>query len=226
MVANRALSGTRRGRRVTRSRRHLRAKGVTSFRNGGKILPKLLTKNLKGKRSERLEMERFLDGTLTTYERVAAKDGFPSNDLAYAFEYFMVHNYVIYNNLEDSREKKTKISKEDPLGSLAQHHLNQAKRIGMKINMAKEVAVYQQFRKHLSASPDIRKMTNRSKQQFAELLAVITGLNWKLYSLGVTRGDDNLIGQAQKIAKKNLEILTGKSADKLRITTGGIEFLR
>ena len=75
-------------------------KSVTTFTPaGGRILPERLGSAAGKSAAEIREAKQTFDVFLNNYEKTALTDGFPANDLAYGFEFFIVTNYNIYNNL-------------------------------------------------------------------------------------------------------------------------------
>src|SRR5262245_55047551 len=72
---------------------------VTSFKHSGShILPTAIAAL---NRTDATAEKRIVEDLLNLYRQTALKDGFPANDLAYAFEYFVANNYQIYNFLLD-----------------------------------------------------------------------------------------------------------------------------
>lgn len=193
------------------------ATGVTAFRQSAEILPKTLAK-LNGSDAQADLLIRKL---LELYRQTAAKDGFPANDLAYAFEYFVVNNYQVYNDLLDISGDPAIARIEDPLARLQAAKVKEQ----MKVTLSQERVVYDQFRNVLSENAEVKKMTDAQKQEAAELLAVMTGLAYFQFSQGMTGNSDEQKEKGRQTARANLEKLAaGVSVDRIRITNNGLEF--
>ncbi len=128
----------------------------------------LLPKRLAAK-SASGETERVFDAFIDLYRQTAQKDGFPADDLAYAFEYFVVNNYQIYHDLVELPADKDPRARRARDGFERIQILNEKKLRQVSINQ--ERAVYGQFRRMLAASPELAKMTDAQKQEGAELRA-------------------------------------------------------
>lgn len=197
------------------------AKDYTSFKE---TASGSLSKNLAGKTSGQTsrEAEQLFNSFISLYKQTAAKDGFPSNDLAYAYEYFIVNNYQIYNDLMElppDRDPRLQSARD---GFQKIEILNQKKLL--QVSMPQERAIYNQFKATLSANPEIQKMTDAQKQEAAELLATLFGVNYAAYMKGINDRDYKLTDEARKMAGQGLEKLLGVSANKIKITNNGVEF--
>lgn len=197
------------------------AKDYTSFKE---TASSSLSKNLAGKTSGQTtrEAEQLFNSFISLYKQTAAKDGFPSNDLAYAYEYFIVNNYQIYNDLMELPLELDPRLKSARDGFEKIEILNQKKLL--QVSMPQERAIYNQFKATLSANPEIQKMTDSQKQEAAELLATLFGVNFAAYMKGINDRDGKLTEEARKMAGQGLEKLLGVSADKIKITGNGVEF--
>lgn len=193
MVSNsmfrKATSGAKPAKPVTAT-----AGKVSSFKWAASILPKALASKMEG--DDKAAIERFFQGHLDLYRQVAAKDGFPANDLAYAFEYFVVNNYHLYHELIGS-----------PNG----------------VTMAQERAVYNQFKQMLATNADVKKMTDRQKQEGVECLAILFGVNYTAYANRNSAKGQEMYQKARVMAKEGLEKLLGTSISQVKITNKGIE---
>lgn len=167
------------------------------------------------------EAEQLFNSFISLYKQTARKDGFPSNDLAYAFEYFVVNNYQIYHNLVDLPPDK------DPRARLAKDGferitiLNEKKLL--QVTIPQERTVYNQLRAILSENPEIQKMTDAQKQEATELFATLVGVNFAAYMNGINNKDDQLIDEARKMAKEGLEKLLGVPVNQIKINNNGLE---
>jgi len=189
------------------------ATGVTAFNAaGGRILPDQLSKAQGKTASEISQAKQTFDMFLNTYEKTALKDGFPANDLAYGFEFFIVNNYVVYKDLQLS----------DPADKALMSR--NSKQAGYSLVESAEKIIYQQIKDVLSKNPEIIKLTNRQKQEFTEMLAIVTMANYYTYAAAGKNNDAEAFAQTQNTAKQALEKLFGGSADKIKITANGLEF--
>jgi hypothetical protein len=194
------------------------ARDFTSFRAApNNTLPKMLAGKSPGGR----ETEQILDGFIGLYHQTAQKDGFPANDLAYAFEYFVVNNYMVYHDLYDLPAEKDPRLKRARDGFERIELANQ-KRL-LQVSIAAERTVYNQFREVLAANAEIQKMTDAQKQEATELLAIMFGINFAVYQKGINDGDDKLMQQARELSKQGLEKLLGVSISQIKISESGLE---
>lgn len=219
MVANEMIrQKTNQGRQTPTKQANKPAVDYTAFRaQPNSVLPaKILAKS-----TDRAGTEKLLNTFLSLYRQTAQKDGFPANDLAYAFEYFVVNNYQLYHDLIDLPADK------DPRARRAKDiyerndSLNQ--KIQLRVRIWQERAIYNQFREVLAANAEIQKMTDAQKQEASELLAIMFGVNFAGYMKGVNDGDDQLTEQARRLAKEGLEKLLGVPIEQIKISNNGLE---
>ncbi|NOT46937.1 MAG: hypothetical protein HOP17_04205 [Acidobacteria bacterium] len=197
------------------------ATGATSFRQSGYILPKTLAAMNGGDTKAVAETSQLVTKMLDLYRQTAAKDGFPANDLAYAFEYFVVNNYQVYNYLLDINGDPAIARIDDPLARLQAVKVKEQ----MKVTLTQERVIYDQFRRMLSENAEVKKMTDVDKQQAAELLAVMTGMAYFQFSQGSQSKSEVQLEKGRQTARTNLEKLAaGVSAERIRITNNGLEF--
>jgi len=189
------------------------ATGVTAFNAaGGRILPDQLSKAQGKNASEISQAKQTFDKFLNLYQETAQKDGFPANDLAYGFEFFIVSNYIFYNDF----------LQQDPTDeALTSRNSKQA---SWALIQSAEKIVYQQIKDVLSKNPEIIKLTNRQKQEFTEMLAITTAATYYMYQMAGKNKDAEAFAEAQNTAKQALEKLFGVSADRIKITANGLEF--
>lgn len=189
--------------------------------SGAPLLPAQLAGMAGGDPSRQRQAQQFFESLLGLYEQTARKDGFPSNDLAYAFEYFVVNSYMTYHDLHDvAYEKDPRVKRgTDPLDRL--RILNEKK--AMAITITEERAVYTQFRELLGANADVRALTDRRKQEITELLAIMLGMNLAMYMQGVNAEDEATIEKARQSARASLEKLIGAPIDRIKIGTAGLD---
>lgn len=199
------------------------AKSITAFNPvGGRILPAQLSNAAKKNAAGVSEAKQTFDMFLDNYEKTALNDGFPPNDLAYGLEFFIVNNYIIYNDLQEKSpaDKALMSPSGDPL--LALQH-SYSKKAGAVTSTA-EKALYEQLKTLLSENPAIMKLTDRQKQEFTEMLAIVTVTNYYAYEVAGKNKDVKVFAEAQNAAKQSLEKLFGVSANKIKITAKGLEF--
>ena len=155
---------------------------------------------------------------LCSYENVAKKDGFMSNDIAYALNYYLVHNYVIYHNLYGEVENAS----DDPLIYLQQSYAKKS----MQVHLSYEHAVHQQFQQFIEVNEYFKSMNNAQKQEVAESLAVTTGMLWMLYADFLKTKDYSVYPEIRQTAYDNLKALLGENVDvnKLRVGFSGMRF--
>lgn len=167
------------------------------------------------------ETARLIEQALDLYRKTAANDGFPANDLAYAFEYFVVNNYQVFKYLLDIRADPEVTNIDDPLARLQAIKVRET----MKVTLTQARAVYEQFRRVLAENPEVEKMTDRQKQEVAERLALATGLSYFRFSQGSQNKSAEQMEKGRKFAQANLErLFGGAAAADLRIANNGPEF--
>jgi hypothetical protein len=194
--------------------------GVTAFRQSAYILPKALAAMGGSDPKTRTETDQLVKQMLDLYRQTASNDGFPANDLAYAFEYFVVNNYQVYHNLLDINADPKIARIDDPLARLQALKVKEQ----MKVTLPQERIIYDQFRRVLSENVEVKKMTDAQKQQAAELLAVMTGMAYMQFSQGSRNKSDVQMENGRQTAKTNLEKFAGVSAERIGITSNGLEF--
>jgi hypothetical protein len=193
----------------------------TKFNHTGSlILPRLLAE--KSAVTGPADAEQFFASLLNLYEQTARKDGFPANDLAYAFEYFVVNSYMTYHDLHNvdyDKDPRVKRGKD----SFERLTISSQKRL-LQVTLTQERAIYNQFKALLSDNPAIRKMTDSEKQQVTELLAIMFGLGYGAYMKGVNSEDEKAIEQARQMARMHLERLTGAPVERIKIDNDGVRW--
>lgn len=182
----------------------------TSFKaSSANSMVKSLVNQSGGNPAEQKQAEEVFYKCLEIYWDTAKKTGFPSNDLAYGFLHFAANNYHVYHDVF-SNEAATRWGyydeSVDPL----------------YIEMSEQKVVFRQFQELLGSSPQVKKLTDKEKQQFAEMLAIMTNMPFQLYSEGLKTKDRKLIEKAREIAKANLETLFDTPAENIVINNQGI----
>ena len=173
------------------------------------IKPLALQMSEKGNTQALKEAEQIFQQALKIYGDRAKEDKFPSNDIAYAFEYFLVNNFHIHH---------------DVLAGTANVAYYDISQIPNFVNWKQEQTLYQQFRQMLGSDAKFKNLTNKEKQQFTETLAIMTGIPWMIYQNGIDNDDPKLVRQAQEMARENLKNLFETSPNNIVINDNGISF--
>lgn len=182
-------------------------RGSTRF-----VIADLLVKQSNASAEQKADAVKIIEQMVIIYADTATKDGFPANDLAYAFQYYVVQNYHAYHNVF-----------ENPVVIPYTNTIDVSKTPNY-ISSFGEKALFNQFKAVLTQNPAVTKLSDLQKQQYTELLAVITNINFTAYGEGLKRKDRKIIGQTRAAAKQNLERLFGVSADKIVINDSGLSF--
>ena len=155
------------------------------------------------------------------YSRVARKDGFPADDLAYAYEYYVVNAYHIWHDLLDVPTDR------DPYLRGARDGFERielaARKRQQQVAMSEEQAIYRQFRERLGASAEVQRMSELEKQEAAEMLAISYGISYEAYMRAIETGDETLREEARRVARTGLEKMLGRPVGQIRIGYGGLE---
>lgn len=164
--------------------------------------------------------ERY-ESFVALYSQVARKDGFPANDLAYAYEYFVVNAWHIWHDLLDVPTDR------DPYLRGARDGFERielaARKRQQQVAMSEERAIYEQLRERLGASPEVQRMSDAEKQEAAEMLAISYGIAYEAYMRAIDTGDEALREEARRSARTGLEKLLGRPVERIRIGYGGLE---
>lgn len=167
------------------------------------------------------QSEKFFAEMVALYEQTARKDGFPPHDLGYALEYFLVNSYMTYHDLHDVEYSKDPRAKKGKDGFDRIAIMNEKKLL--KVTLNQERAIYQQCKAALAANPAVNRMSDRQKQELTEALAITFGLNLKDYLEAVNRENEPAIERARQQAKVNLEKLTGRPVNAIKIGANGLQ---
>lgn len=221
VVANSMLRKSTNGNRTRQTQTKTPNKPATDYSVFKAAPNNSLPKQLSSKSANRAETEQILNAFVNLYKQTAQKDGFPSNDLAYAFEYFVVNNYQIYHDLIDLPADKDPRAKRAKDGFERIQLLNEKKL--NRVSIYQERAIYNQFKEMFASNAEIQKMTDVQKQEASELLAIMFGVNFAGYMKGINDGDEQLTDQARQLAKEGLEKLLGGSISQIKITNNGLE---
>jgi hypothetical protein len=224
LVANSMLRKSGKGKTGQNPVKSGNSKGTADYtvfkESPNSSLAKLFAGKAGGGQNQR-EAQQLFDSFISLYKQTARKDGFPANDLAYAFEYFVVNNYHIYHDLMDLPPDKDPRTRRARDGFDRINILNQKKLL--QVTLSQERAIYNQFKTLLAASPEVQKMTDAQKQEAAELFAILFGVNYTGYMKGINDGDEELTEQARQMARQGLEKLLGVSVGQIKITSYGLE---
>lgn len=197
------------------------ARDVTRFAGAATArLPQRLAERDGGDAQARRAAQARYQRHVELYQHTARKDGFPADDLAYAYQYFVVNNYQLVHDLVDLP------SEQDPRLRQARDGFARIEAAALKkqlqVSPLAERKVYQQFRERLAASADVRAMNDAQKQEAAEMLAIAYGVNFDGYLAGLSRRDDALAQQAREMARTGLEKLLGRPLSRIRIDERGL----
>jgi hypothetical protein len=171
--------------------------------------------------AQRAAVQASYDAHIDLYEKTAAKDGFPANDLAYAYQYFVVNSYQVYHDLvavplERDPYLKNAIDGFDRITLAARKRQQQ-------VSPSQERAIYEQFRQKLGASPEVRRMTDREKQESTEMLAVTFGVTFAAYMQAINEDSGSARNAAREAARIGLEKMLGRPITQIRIGYAGLE---
>lgn len=225
VVANSMVDRARRGAAGAKgaaARPATPAPEPTQFRESANTtVPALLSANSSGIARTPAEARALFTSYIDMYRTTARKDGFPANDLAYAFEYFVVNNWQVYHDLVELPLDK------DPRARRAKDGFDRIAIMGQKrveqVTPYQERAIYEQFRARLGASAEVRAMTDAQKQEATEMMATLLGVNWAVYMKGIDALDDATAQQGRDMARQGLEKLLGVPIAKIHLTNRGIE---
>ena len=156
--------------------------------------------------TQQKQVQALFDQCLQLFWKTAKDDNFPSNDLAYGFEFYVVNNYHVYK---------------DVFSTLGDYQFDLTKAPNY-VYYSREQAIYGQFRQFLGDTPEIKKLTDKEKQQFTEVLAIKANIAFLMDEQGRKNNDRQLMGKAQEMAKSNLESLFQTTADKIIIDDNGV----
>ncbi|MGI9056494.1 MAG: DUF6683 family protein [Pyrinomonadaceae bacterium] len=196
-------TGTRRSAQIKKDPLQFRPANVTVITDEQLAQ---MTKNAQ----EKQELENLFNSAISSYAETAGKDGFPYNDLAYAFNYFVVNNYHVYHDVLKSYKGYSNFGIID-ISKLPNY-----------VNLDGERTVYNQFRGVLSSNPSVAKLTDAEKEKFTALMAIMTNVPWTMYEAGIKSGNDEAIKGARQLAKQNLENLFGTSPENILINSSGV----
>jgi hypothetical protein len=192
----------------------------TKFRQSAPLLPDMLAAATSEDPTKRAEARQLFGGLLELYMQTARKDGFPADDLAYAFEYFVVNNYATYHDIHDLDYTNDPRLRREP--DAVRRVTILTEKSARRVTLPQERAVYDQFRTLLASNAQIRQLSDRDKQQLTELLAIMMGVTYASYVRGIQTGDEAMIEQARQTARAGLERLTGVPVDRLTIGDAGL----
>jgi hypothetical protein len=172
----------------------------------------LLVKHSNASEAQKAEAVKIIERMVIMYADTAAKDGFPANDLAYAFQYYAVQNYHAYHNVF-----------ENP-AIIPHTNTIDVSRTPNYISSFGEKALFNQLKAVLSRNPAVSKLSDLQKQQYTELLAVVTNITFSAYTEGLKRTDRSLAERARREAGEHLERLFGVPAERITINDAGLSF--
>jgi hypothetical protein len=187
---------------------------VTYFKPAAStILPQQLADAESATPQAKAKAVKYYEDLIMLYKDVAKQDGFPSNSVAYAFNYYVVNNYHVMHDMLNTRVRVASIR---PIGGQSVNK--------QTVTIDQERNLFKQFEIMLSEDPSIQQMTDVEKQSITESLAIMTNECFKLYQYALKNNDSEVMQQAKQTAMNNLVQLLGDRAVRLRITDRGMEF--
>lgn len=189
------------------------ASGTTAFKFDSKYFaPDLILTDFKGTAAEKTTASRNIAADIDFYKSVALKDGFPANDLAYGFNFFIIHNLIIYNGVKCTALELGIRGREDSCSIFTAHNYT----------LDDERAIYNQFRKILD-TPETAKLTDAEKQTMTEFMALKTTDLFNRWS-NASQAPMTIENYNIKMeAAKNLEDLLQIPAAKISISKEGVK---
>lgn len=186
-----------------------------------RIAPTRMANRQAGSADLQRASQASYDAHLDLYERTARNDGFPANDLAYAYQYFAVNAYQVYHDLVNVPLDR------DPYLRNARDGFDRitlaARKRQAQVSASQERAIYEQFRRELGASAEVQRMSDAEKQEAAEMLAISFGVTFDAYMRAINTGDDALRDEARRAARIGLEKMLGRPVEKIRVGYNGLE---
>ena len=186
-----------------------------------RIAPARMAGRNAGSADARRAVQASYDAHLDLYERTARNDGYPPNDLAYAYQYFVVNAYQVYHDLVNVPLDR------DPYLRGARDGFDRitlaARKRQAQVSASQERAIYQQFRRELGASAEVRRMSDAEKQEATEMLAISFGVTFDAYMRAINSGDDALRDEARRAARTGLEKMLGRPVDRIHVGYNGLE---
>lgn len=190
------------------------ATGATAFKFNDKYLsPDILLANFKRTASEKSKAAQNISEAIDSYKNIAKKDGFPANDLAYSFNFFIIHNLIIYHSVKCTALELGLKGREDSCSIFTAHNFT----------LDQERGVYNQFRQVLD-SPEIAKMTDADKQLMAEMIALKIFDIWSRWGELANRPMSIENYNIKMEAAKNLEDFLKIPVKNISATKDGINF--
>jgi hypothetical protein len=185
------------------------------------MIPALLAGTGAGGSRNADDARQLFTSYMDQYKQVARRLGYEHTDLAFAYTYFAVNNYSIYNDLMQVPYEK------DPRALRASDAFDRISAMALKrtlmVTPERSRRVYEQFLAQLTASTEIRRMTNVQKQESAELLVTMYGVNSTTYMAGVDAMNDRQAQTGRDLARAGLEKLLGVPITHIGITHVGLD---
>lgn len=176
------------------------------------ILPERLSRAMGKTPAQISEIKQRLGSFLHTYETLAANDNVSPDDLSYGLAFFIVNNYVVVNDSKEINPALKSKSDESTINKKA------------AFSDAVQKIIRKQVKDSLTSNPAIAKLTDRQKQEFTEMLVIVTVTNYYMYEIAGKSGTAENFAQARNETRQLLEKILGVPADKIKITENGLEF--
>ena len=192
------------------------AQGVTAFKiDQPHIVPQMVaSQNTKMTAGQKKQLEQTLDGAINKYKGIIDGGTFPVNDVTTAMLYFFVNNLIIHKSIYQAAT--------DPISGKPQYLVSGF----YSPTDPQEAAIWKQFNDFLQKDKNIAGMSDRDKQQIAEMIVIKTNLFIEKYQYEKSRRNMNEIGIVRQIAEDNIENLLGHQIENIKITDNGLIFLK
>jgi hypothetical protein len=86
-------------------------------------------------------------------------------------------------------------------------------------------AMHGQFKEHLSHNADFQKMSDRQRQELAEMLVMMGGMAGLAKDMADQTGNRDIERQAKELASQSVQGVLGVSLDSLKLTDSGLQQL-
>ncbi len=91
-----------------------------------------------------------------------------------------------------------------------------------RLTLAQNEALRRQFAQRLASNPNFQKMSDREKQEAAEMYLLVPALTGVLYQAGLQKNDVQSQQSARRMARNALTKTFGVAPEKLRFTDSGL----
>lgn len=211
MQGNISSSLLKESRSQTARKQRKIATGVTAFKaDQPYLLPASIAGSFNGTVRQKQELKKTLELAVKSYELRALKQGYPSNDLAFAITYFFYNNYAVYQSIKPMWSNS---------GGEMQYLVSRSPIFEGQVR-----GTYLQFSKLLSGQTSLKNLSDTDKQQIAEYLAISTTIFFEAYAEVEPKLNNDMkqVAKLKEIARNNLEGLMGVTIDRIKLGDNGI----